>query len=161
MKELVKNTLLYFSAFVPMYFLILVKFAFGFLSGTIEPNPLTVFTVTLYFVFILLGLFGLYWNTFLSSDKSVTITIQDAQNITDQHFLNYFSLFVLFALTFELTKPSMFMVSLFIILFVGVVYVNNQMFYINPLLNLLGYNFYTITYQKQNSNTPCTAKMFV
>jgi len=143
-----------------MYVLVVVKFTFGFIAKTIPPNPLTVFTICLYGVLCVLGVLGLCLNTIWQKEPAVTIVITESQNITDQHFLNYFSLFVLFALTFELTKLSMFLVSLCIIVFVGIVYMNNQMFYINPLLNILGYNFYNITYHKPNDETCFTAKMF-
>lgn len=155
-----KNIFLYFSAFIPMYFLIIIKFIFGLVSGSIEFDLLTLSTFILFLVLIILGVVGLFWNIFWNKEKSVKIIIKHSHNITDQHFLGYFSLFVLFALTFELTKLSMFIVSIFIIIFIGIVYVNNQMFYINPFLNILGYNFYEITYVKENGTEEKTAKMF-
>lgn len=160
MKNIIKNVLLYFSAFIPMYFLIVVKFIFGMLSQTIPVKPLTVFTLILYSVLIIIGILGLLWNILWNKEKAVTINIQSSQNITDQHFLGYFSLFVLFALSFELTKLSMFIVSLVIIIFIGIVYINNEMYYINPFLNLLGYNFYNITYLQEGQTESKTAKMF-
>ncbi len=155
-----KNILLYFSAFIPMYFLIIIKFIFGLISKSIELNSLYIFTIIFYSTLILLGALGLLWNICWNKDKSQKIIIKSSKNLTDQHFFSYFSLFVLFALTFELTKLSMIIVSIFIIIFVGIVYVNNQLFYINPFLNIIGFNFYEITYVKQGENKEQTAKMF-
>jgi hypothetical protein len=158
--EIFKKILLYFSAFVPMYFLIIVKFICGMATETININALTIFTLVIYSALIILGVLGLLLNTLWNKDVSEKITITYKKNLTDQHFLGYFSIFVLFALAFELTKLSMVAVSLFIIIFIGIVYINNQMFYINPLLNLLGFNFYEIKYKKIGDEKEYSAKMF-
>ena len=155
-----KDVFLYFSAFVPMYFLIVVKFVFGVLSRTIPLNGLSVFTLIIYSLLTMAGIFGLIWNTLLKKDKSEKIIITSKQNMTDQHFIGYFSIFVLFALAFELTRLSMVIVSLIVIVFIGIVYVINKMFYINPLLNLIGFSFYEITYQKVGGKKESSAKMF-
>lgn len=147
-----KNILLYFSAFVPLYFLILVKFLLGVLVGTIYFTFLTIFTMVFYLTLTVLGIVGLVVNMKSNKGKTVKIQVEKFSNITDRHFLSYFSLFVLFALGFQLTKPSMLVVSILIIIFIGIVYINNNMYYINPLLNILGYNFYEITYT-QNQKT--------
>lgn len=155
-----KNILLYFSAFVPMYCLIVIKFILGFISNSISPDSLTIISFITYLLFTLFGIAGLVWNVWGQKERAVEITILKSNNITDQHFLGYFSLFVLFALPFELAKLGMFVVSLLIIAFIGVVYVNNEMYYINPLLNVLGYNFYDITFLTKGSDQEKRAKMF-
>lgn len=142
-----KNILLYFSAFVPLYFLILVKFFVGVIVGTIYFTLLTVLTMAFYLILTTLGIIGLIINMKSNKGKTVKIKVEKFSNITDQHFLSYFSLFVLFALGFELTKPSMLVVSILIIIFIGIVYINNNMYYINPFLNILGFNFYEITFK--------------
>lgn len=86
-----------------------------------------------------------------STPKSL-IKIVNATNITEKYFLGYFSLFVLFALSFELEKVSMFVVFVLVIILIGVVYVKNDLFYINPFLNILGYNFYDITFINLNES---------
>ncbi len=155
-----RNVFLYFSAFIPMYFLIIVKFTFGVISESIRLDTLTICTLVMYSSLIVLGVIGLLWNIFWTGERAEEIIIISKQNLTDQHFLGYFSLFVLFALTFELTQLSMFMVSIVIIILIGIVYVNNRMYYINPCLNILGFNFYEITYVKEGSEQKQSAKMF-
>jgi len=134
-----------------MYFLVLIKFIVGTISQTIEINFLTIFTFVIFFLLTVFGIAGLIWNMHYTKVKDVKIKILSHKNITDQHFLSYFSLFVLYALSFELTKPSMLTISFIIIILIGIVYVNNKMFYINPLLSILGYNFYEVKYTDENS----------
>ena len=88
-----------------------------------------------------------------------TIIIETKQNITDKHFLGYFSLFVLFAVTFEIEMFSMATVFLLVLSMIGIVYVKNDMYYINPLINLLGYSFYDVQY-KDSANVLKKVRVF-
>ena len=160
MKKILRDIFLYFSAFVPMYFLIQVKFLVDLFLGNVEANAFTICVLVFLLLLIILGVIGLLWNIIWCRDESVDVVIKTSKNITDQHFLGYLSIFILFALSFDLTKVSMFCIFLFILIFVGIVYVNNKLFYINPFLNILGFNFYEITYQCDGDTENKTAKIF-
>lgn len=153
-----KNVLLFLSAFIPMYILILLKQIVELINGNIEINILNTIVLVFLIIVILLGIVGLLLEIYNKKQKSTEVVILSRDNITDQHFLGYFSLFVLFAITFDLSKISMFVVFVDILIMIGVVYVKNKLFYINPFLNILGYNFYSITYkvvgsdEKQNTH---------
>ena len=125
-----KDLFLYFSAFIPMYVLILIKFVFERLNGNITFNVINTLIFILLSVMVILGIIGLIWTIKLCPDKSEEVVILTQRNITDEHFFNYVSLFVLFALSFELTKVCMFVVSGVIITIIGIVYITNKMFYI-------------------------------
>ena len=71
-----------------------------------------------------------------------------------------FYLGVLFAITFDLSKVSMLIVFVLILAMIGVVYVKNKLFYINPFLNILGFNFYNITYKEEGEDKELTTKIF-
>ena len=66
------------------------------------------------------------------------------KNLTCQNFLPYFPLFVLFALAFDLEFISMSVVYLLILAMVGIVYVRNDLFHVNPFLNIIGFSNYEI-----------------
>lgn len=155
-----KNILLYLSAFIPMYILILVKQTIEMLIGNIKTNWLNVLVLVLLVLVILLGLLGLKLEIFNNQEKCKKVKVLSKQNTTDQHFLGYFSLFVLFSITFDLSKVSMLVVFIFIIAMIGVVYVKNKLFYINPFLNIMGYNFYDITYKEENKAEEKMSRLF-
>jgi len=144
-----KNILLYLSAFIPMYALIMIKQAIEMIVGNVKTNFITIFVLCLLLIVIILGLIGLVLET-NRNKKAKKIKIINKTNTTDEHFLGYFSLFVLFAITFDLSKISMLVVFVLIIIMIGIVYVKNKLFYINPFLNILGFNFYDITYVDSN-----------
>lgn len=141
-----KKVLLYLSAFVPLYFLITVKILIDLVNCNLSWNFLNSFSLAFFVLLITFGIIGAKQAIEHKDTKTTKIQIISQKNITEQYFLGYFSLFVLFALTFELEKVSMFVVFVLIIFLIGIVYIKNNLFYINPLLNILGYNFYQIEY---------------
>ena len=144
-----KNILLYLSAFVPMYVLILIKQTIEMLIGNIKTNWLNILVVMFLIVVIVLGFIGVHKELHRENKECQEVILLSKQNTTDQHFLGYFSLFVLFSITFDLSKVSMLVVFVLILIMIGIVYVKNKLFYINPFLNILGYDFYEITYEEK------------
>lgn len=156
----IKDVLLYISAFVPMQALILIKLIIELLCGNIPLNVLSIIYLVTLILLITIGGLGLLLNTTLSNDQSGIVIILQCENITDKHFLGYFSLFVLFALQLNLTLVSSFITYLLILIFIGFVYVKNSLFYINPFLNILGYSFYDIVYTDEKGENESEAKFF-
>ena len=44
-------------------------------------------------------------------------------------------------------------VFIIILVFIGIVYIQNELYYINPFLNLIGYGFYRVTYIEENDDS--------
>ena len=122
---------LFISAFVPMYILFLINLIVELINANLTLNVTNTCVMVGLIVLTLIGTIGLMCIIKFGCKEYKSIKILTKKNITDQHFLNYFSLFVLFA-------------------FIGVVYIKNNIFYVNPLLNILGYSFYDITYLDKN-----------
>ena len=143
---------LYLSAFIPMYVLLFVKFIVEIINNNLSFNILnTIMLLTLIGLTLFSGVsvFIILKNKMLKTQK---MQVKTCFNTTDQHFLSYFSLFVLFALTFELEKVSMALIFVFILTMIGFVYIKNNLFFINPFFNILGYSFYDITTLDENNN---------
>ena len=155
-----KNILLYLSAFMPMYILIIIKQLLELLFGNINFSALTIIVFVSLLLAIGLGISGLLLEIKNKKQQTEHIIIVSKENLTDQHFLGYFSLFVLFAITFDLSKTSMFVIFVLIVIMIGIVYVKNKLFYINPFLNVLGFNFYNITYKTNEDNKTLSTKIF-
>lgn len=139
--------ILFVSAFVPMYILFLINLIVELINDNLHFNVTNTLVLIVLIIFTIIGIVGLLVIINKDAKTSKTITVIKKQNLTDQHFLNYFSLFVLLALTFDLSKISFICVLIIILMFIGIVYVRNNIYYVNPLLNILGYSFYDITYK--------------
>ena len=155
-----KNLLLYISAFMPMYILIFIKLVVEIVNSNLSFNVLNTLNFITLVMLIALGVLGLFWNIKFNKEKSIEIVILSKENITDQHFLGYFSLFVFFAIPLDLAIMSNFFIYVAILILIGIVYINNSLYYINPLLNILGYNFYNITYHEVGKSEKRNAKIF-
>lgn len=160
MKNFFKNLLLYVSAFVPMYALVLIKLVVEILNKNLTFNVLNTINLVTLSILIVAGCFGLLWNVKLSNEKSIEVVVLSKKNITDQHFFGYFSLFVFFAIPLDLSLVSAYCVYVLVLIMIGVVYINNSLYYINPLLNLLGYNFYDVEYKEVGKDDIVKAKIF-
>lgn len=155
-----KNLLLYISAFMPMYVLVLIKLVVEFINQNLSFNVLNTINLITLLLLILASVAGLVWNIKYNKEKSKEVRILTKHNITDQHFLGYFSLFVFFAIPLDLSYVSVYCVFVAILIMIGVVYIHNSLYYINPFLNLLGYSFYDITYVEVGSQEERHAKIF-
>ncbi len=139
---------LYISSFIPLYFLIIVKELIDIINGNLSFNITNSVMLGLNLLLILIGSIAIIYLYKRTNYK--TIKICGYKNITRENFLPYFPLFVLFALAFELQFISMAVVYVLILVIIGIVYVKNEMFYINPLLNLLGFSLYEITLENKH-----------
>lgn len=160
MTNFLKNLLLYISAFVPMYVLVFAKLILEIVNQNLTFNVLNTINFLTLVVLIASGIGGLLWNVRFSNDKSMKIQIVSKSNITDKHFLGYFSLFVFFAIPLDLSLVSAYCVYVLVLIMIGIVYINNSLYYINPLLNILGYNFYDIQYLQEGDAQVKSAKIF-
>ena len=160
MKKMVKNILLFLSAFVPMYFLIFVKLVVEIINDNLHFNVLNTLNFVTLLLLIGLGIVGLVWNIKYSSKKSIKIEVVSRKNITDQHFLGYFSLFVFFAIPLDLSYVSAYCVYVLVLVMIGIVYISNSLYYINPLLNLLGYKFFDVEFKFFGQSEIKQVKMF-
>lgn len=144
--------ILFISAFVPMYILFEVNLIVEIINNNLHFNITNTCVLIVLFLLTAIGIIGL--NRIIKNNHSPNeeVVVVSKKNLTDQHFLNYFSLFVLLALTFDLSKICFICVFVIILIFIGIVYIKNNIFYVNPLLNILGYSFYDIEYIGKDGN---------
>ena len=158
--QFTKNLLLYISAFMPMHVLVLIKLVVELINQNLSFNVVNTINLTTLLLLIVASVVGLLWNIRYNREESKEVRILSKHNITDQHFLGYFSLFVFFAIPLDLSYVSVYCVFVVVLVMIGVVYIQNSLYYINPFLNLLGYSFYDITYVEIGSQEQRHAKIF-
>ena len=144
LKEKFLKIILYISAFIPMYILLFVKFILEIINKNLTLNTLNSIMIISLLLLTIVSCLSVFLVLKKSNLKQQKLKILTLNNTTDQHFLSYFSLFVLFALTFELEKISMAIIFVLIIVMIGFVYIKNNLNYINPFFNILGYSFYDV-----------------
>lgn len=157
--KLIKNIFLYLSAFIPLFVLLATKLLVDIFNNNLSFNFLNIFNLCLLFAMILCGIVGILWNTKFGKYKELKITVKSSKEITDQYFLQYFSLFVMFAIPLDISYYNEFFIYIIVLIFIGIVYINGELYYINPLLNILGYRFFDTSFVCENGDE-ITAKIF-
>lgn len=148
MKIILEKIFLFISSFIPLYVLIIIKETIEIINTNLSFNATNSIMLCFNFLLIVIGIIGIVMN--FKNKQTKTVKVLSCVNITCQNFLPYFPLFVLFAIAFELELVSMSVVYFIVLIMIGVVYIRNDMFYINPFLNILGFGTYEITYQINN-----------
>lgn len=147
--------LLFLSSYIPLYILLIIK------------NILERITVEGRFVDILSKLSGASWfdsiNDYalliLSTISIVSFVyllaslkrskgdkqykVIEVEDKTGELFFSYISIYLLSCMTLSLNRIVDCFVFLFTMIIVGIIYVKNDMQYLNPIMNILGYKIYS------------------
>lgn len=75
-----------------------------------------------------------------------TITLKTVKNRSAEYYLAYYSLFILALIEFSLTDPIDLTVLSLLLLVLGIVYVKNDLFFMNPTINIFQSYIYEIEY---------------
>lgn len=118
------------------------------------------FVSSLIILFVVTLLFGLIFVYKPSKKTTEKIEILEVKNLTGNYFLEYFSLFGLLALSFDIENPYQLIILAIIMFLIAVVYISNDLYYINPLYNLLGYKFMNIKYRREKGIKVYEANIF-
>lgn len=104
---------------------------------------------------IMKGIIGIicFCKSFLKARKlsKETIILTKAENITADYYFTYFSLFVISFFGVDPTKlKDVLILSVLMVLIIWV-YMANEMYFVNPVLNIVGYKAFSIVYHKSTS----------
>lgn len=150
-----KKIIMYLSAFIPLLWIMIIKDYLKLLVGAI--NGTNYFQALLnIWLFVALGLTSILTMAFvimLCHNKKLsydTIIVKKAKNRTAEYYLGYFSLFILAPLGFSLTSIVDICVLVFILIILGVVYIKNNLYFINPTINLVKGYIYEVEYDDGN-----------
>lgn len=75
------------------------------------------------------------------------VILLDIKNATHEYFINYFALYIFPFITLDLTSLSGLFIFAFLLFIIGRIYINNELFYVNPTLNTsFHFNLYKVTF---------------
>ena len=142
---MIKKIALFLSAFVPMYMLVIIKMLLDLVEGRERGDITTLIVITILLVLVGFGLLGICYTLFNNKTPKTKVCVIKTDNVTGQYFFGYFSLFILVAVHLALYTVSDIVLFFIINIIIAIVYIHNNLYYINPLLNLVGYNVYKVT----------------
>lgn len=146
-----KKIIMYISAFIPMItimwikecMLIVIDATNGKTNWCALVNPYLIIELTV----ILAASVSL--SILLIHNKNTatyTIAVKAVKNRSAEYFLQYYSLFILAMIGFSLTKLVDVIVLVLLLFVLGIVYIKNDLFFINPTINIFRSYIYEVEY---------------
>lgn len=163
---MVRKIILFISSYIPLYVLMVIKNIFErttdggvFLNVWCKAKNAIFFDeINDYAVvfLIIISFFSLrYLQVKIKKTKGEKFyTINEVHDETSNSYFNYISIYLLSCLGLTLDSIVDNFVFVFLMLIVGYIYISNNMTYMNPTLNLLGYKVYDVEMISQVDSHP-------
>ena len=156
---MLRKLLMYISAFLPMFLIMWIKeillgiknvidYPEKFTWKSIYLNPYLVSEI-IFIIFVALAL-----NFLLKRNQRTsiyTVKLQTVKNRSAEYYLAYYSLFVLALIEFSLTELIDLIVLSLLIIVLGVVYIKNDLFFMNPTINIFQSYIYEVEYEENGT----------
>ena len=152
---MLRKLVMYLSAFLPMFLIMWIKEVLFGIKKVLE-KPWKYSWESIYLNPYLIGEFiafifiGLMLYRFLKGNQRTsvyTITLKTVKNRSAEYYLAYYSLFILALIEFSLTDPIDLTVLLLLLIVLGIVYIKNNLFFINPTVNIFQSYIYEVEYE--------------
>lgn len=147
-----KKIILYLSAFLPMLLIMWIRESvyplLDIWAGKLEwadlsPSPLLI-TELMLMIGIASALFLLMKSNRKVATKKIKIDV--VKNRTAEYYLAYYSLFILSLIGFSLTEVRDIIVLILLLTVLGIVYIKNELYFINPTINIFRSFIYEVEY---------------
>lgn len=106
----------------------------------------------IWLILLMVGIVGIvrFHRKFLKAKKlsKEVVVLVKAENITADYYFTYFSLFVISFFSVDPTVPKDVLIFSFLMVLIIWVYIVNEMYFVNPVLNILRYKSFSIVYHK-------------
>lgn len=158
------KVILFISSYIPLYILLILKNVLerttrdGNFSDLANKIKNAVFFDEINdFAVVILTFLSIYSFWYLKrkirrangEKKFIIITIKDE---TSNNYFNYISVYLLSCMGLSLNSIVDIFVFIFLMVVVGFIYINNNMTYLNPTLNLLGFKIYEMEVESVYTN---------
>lgn len=156
-----RKIILFISSYIPLYILMIIK---NVLERTTNEGKFLnmigrkfiFFDEVNDYALVVLGslciISFLYLKVKIRSTKGIkNYKIISVEDQTSNYYFNYISIYLLSCLGLTLNRIVDVFVFIFLMLIVGVIYINNNMTYMNPTLTLLGYKVYSVELESMSS----------
>lgn len=161
---MINKLMLFVSSYIPLYILLIVKNIFeritdgGCFVNVIqkmksatwfdEVNDWAVCILTLAIIISALYL----WRALGKCASPKKYLIIEVSDETGNYYFNYISIYLLSCMGLTLNSIVDCFVFLFVMIIVGYIYISNNMMYMNPVANIMGYKVYNCVLNSVNTS---------
>ncbi|MDT2604815.1 hypothetical protein P7H46_03460 [Enterococcus pseudoavium] len=146
---------LFFSSYLPLYILLVIKdYEFFYkmtksifsnlLRSNYSLHKFSLYQWGLYLGVVLLTLVSIYTILrFIFAPSNKRYKVDGEFEKSGDSVISYIVTYVIPLLSMDIKSANSVLINLLLFMFIGVLYVAQELIYLNPILALLGYNFYT------------------
>lgn len=162
---MLRKIVLFISSYIPLYILMVLKnilerctnkgrfLNLGYKIKNIalfdEINDWAIVVLSVLTIFSLLYLKNKIRNTY----GEVYYKINKVSDETSNNYFNYISVYLLSCLGLSLNNIVDVFIFVFLMILVGYIYITNDMIYLNPTLNMMKYNVYSVELVAEATDT--------
>ena len=161
---MLNKLLLFISSYIPLYLLLIGKNILeritdkgNFINVMDKVKNMKLFDEINDYAIIIMALMSIL--SFIYLKRKITKTtgrkqymVKKVVNETSNYYFNYISIYLLSSLGLSLNSIVDFFVFIFLMIIVGYIYISNNMVYMNPVLNFMGYKIYDCELGSYNTN---------
>lgn len=152
---MLRKLIMYISAFLPMFLIMWLKEIMLGIRNVVEKpwkyswdsiylNPYLIGEL------VFLAIISIFFVGLLKRNKKTgvyTVFLKTVKNRSAEYYLAYYSLFILALIEFSLTDPIDLVVLALLLLVLGIVYIKNDLFFMNPTINIFQSYIYEVEYE--------------
>lgn len=152
--------ILFFIAYYPLFLILLIQnsklidrvFNWNFVNFKfIELNDTFIWGVILGLIIFVIIIVFLRFQLNTNTIQYKIISIKDISHET----LNYILTYLIAFLSLDMNNPKIILCIGILLFIIGVIYINSNMLYVNPILQLLGFSIYELIVTRNNTNDKC------
>lgn len=152
--------ILFFIAYYPLFLILLIQnsklidrvFNWDFVNFKfIELNDTFIWGVILGLITFVIIIVFLRFQSNTNTIQYKIISIKDISHET----LNYILTYLIAFLSLDMNNPKIILCIGILLFIIGVIYINSNMLYVNPILQLLGFSIYELMVTRNNTNDKC------
>lgn len=152
--------ILFFIAYYPLFLILLIQnsklidrvFNWNFVNFKfIELNDTFIWGVILGLIIFVIIIVFLRFQSNTNTIQYKIISIKDISHET----LNYILTYLIAFLSLDMNNPKIILCIGILLFIIGVIYINSNMLYVNPILQLLGFSIYELIVTRNNTNDKC------
>ena len=156
MKLLIK-IVMYLSSFIPMFLVMLIKELLKIFSNIYDKeytykvllNPLLI-GECIFILVLILSIIYLLYNNKKRTVKSYKVI--EVNNKSGDYYLQYYTVILLSLINFSLLNMVDLITLTILILLLGIVYIKNDLFFINPTINIFQSMIYELKLEDAHNN---------
>ncbi len=161
---MINKLMLFVSSYIPLYLLLILKNVFERITeGGRFVNVIQKFKTATWFdevndwavciLVLAIIISSVYlWKALGRGTSPKRYMITEVSDETGNYYFNYISIYLLSCMGLTLNSIVDCFVFLFVMIIVGYIYISNNMMYMNPVANIMGYKVYSCKLDSVNTN---------